>query len=563
MEAQGNPTVDNDASGSPREVCSVNPLVPQVQQVVPTATPAGALDAAPVRQQGETMTTFMARLSTYMQQVQEEQRREAAAEAARLNTIARDAEQRRWQHAEAAANHNKARRDAASVLMQQELLIPPCSKNGTLIRQRRIRTKSALANIMHQVILTCNWQQVELARQARIISNYKENLRSLHARLEELEKVDVLHRHMASSSIDPSICKLEERMDHLVALVGNLNSFQRPATISQQMAAVEADPRQLQQQPPGTCNSMLPRLYKMSKFSIDKFDDDHKADPVTWWQGFTNELSIHLVPPESKISALYLCSTSASQVWLNHLAQTEDVEVAKLYTKFTWEAMTEKWRKRFIVDDAQDKGANRIFTMHQGSQPTREWLTEWQKIVTIRNLDIPFVHLRREFFEQSVEALSTAFGERSLYMDFNQIVDKACKVIQSNQWAANEQRTQPDFVEKGKGPRTQPVVVVQFDGQENDQALTHESSEGDGVNALPPRRDNKKKKALTHESSESEHSHRGYVRWPHSHIVFPCESSPVPEAAAQKLGRAASSAGPRLASSSAAEAARSVAWGVR
>ncbi|GBG72584.1 hypothetical protein CBR_g12156 [Chara braunii] len=322
MEAQGNPTVDSAASGSPRKVCNTNPLVPQVQQERSTATPAEDLDAAPVRQQNETMTAFLARLATNMQQVQEEQQREAAAEAAHLNAIARDAEQRRRQHAEAAANHNKARQDAASVLMQQEAVhtaalqawnFDPAEAHTEPTVEEQ--TNSALANIMHQVILTCNWQQVELARQAHIISDYEETLKSLHARLDMLEKDDVPHRHTTSSSIDPSIRELEEQMDHLVVLVGNLNSFQRPATISQQMVARQADMRQLQQQPTGTCNSMTSKQYKMPKFSIDKFDDYHKAD--------TNELSIHLVLPELKISALYLCSTGASQVWLNHLAKTE------------------------------------------------------------------------------------------------------------------------------------------------------------------------------------------------------------------------------------------------
>ncbi|GBG73210.1 hypothetical protein CBR_g12927 [Chara braunii] len=487
MDTQGNPTVDNAASGSPSEACSSNHPAPQAQQEGSTATSAGTLDAAPVRQQGETMTAFLVRLGTYMQQVQEEQQREAAAEAARLNAIARAEEQRRRQQADAAANHNKARRDAASVLMQQEaahtaaLQAWHVDPTETTEPATEDQTKSALASMMHQVILTCNWQQGELARQAPTIT-----------------------KHTASSSIDPSIRELEERMDHLVALVGNLKSFRHPTTISQQIAALQAELRQLQQQPTGTCNNVTPKQYKMPKFSIDKFDDYHKVDPISWWQGFTNELDIHLVPPESKISALYLCSTSASQVWLNHLAQTEGVDVSKLYTKITWEAMTKKWRKRFIVDDAQGKGVNRIFSMHQGSQPTREWLTEWQKIVTIPNLDIPFVHLRRKFFQLSVDALSTALGKRSLYTDFDQIVEKVRKVIQTNRWAANERRSQPTFVEKGKGPRLQQVAAVQGNGQENDQAMTHESSEGDGVNALPPRRNNNKKKKKAKSASTME-----------------------------------------------------------
>ncbi|GBG74152.1 hypothetical protein CBR_g17865 [Chara braunii] len=491
MDTQGNPKVDNAASGSPHEACSSNPVAPQAQQEGSTATSAGTLDAAPVRRQGETMTAFLARLGTYMEQVQEEQQREAAPEAARLNAIARAEEQRRRQQADAAANHNQARRDAASVLMQQEAAhtaalqawhVDPAEMTEPTTEDQ---TKSALASMMHQVILTCNWQQVELARQARTITAYEETLKSLHARLDMLEKDDVPHTHTASSSMDQSIRELEGRLFHLVEMIGNLNSFRHPTTISQQIAALQADLRQLQQQPTGTCNSVTPKQFKVPKFSIDKFDDYHKADPISWWQGFTNELSIH--------------------VWLNHLAQTEGVKVSKLHSKITWEAMTEKWRKRFIVDDAQGKGVNRIFSMRQGSQPTREWLTEWQKIVTIPNLDIPFVHLRRKFFQRSVDALSTALGERSPYTDFDQIVEKVLEVIQTNRWAANERRSQPTFVEKCKGPQPQQVAAVQGNGQENDQAMTQESREGDEVNALPPRRNNnnKKKKAKSASTTEA------------------------------------------------------------
>ncbi|GBG59707.1 hypothetical protein CBR_g54812 [Chara braunii] len=234
------------------------------------------------------MMAFLARLDTYMQQVREEQQREAAAETARLNAIARDAEQRRRKHAEAAANHNKARKDAASVLMQQEAAhsaalqawnVDPAETTEPTAEEQ---TKSALANMMHRVILTCNWQQVELARQARTIAEYEETLKGLHARLDVLEKDDVPHRHTSSSSIDPSIHEVEERMDHLVALVGNLNSFRQPSIISQQIAALQAELGQLQQQPIGTCNSLMSKQFKMPKFNIDRFDDYHKADPISW-----------------------------------------------------------------------------------------------------------------------------------------------------------------------------------------------------------------------------------------------------------------------------------------
>ncbi|GBG73419.1 hypothetical protein CBR_g16135 [Chara braunii] len=141
-----------------------------------------------------------------MQQIREEQQREVAAEMARLNAIACDAAQRRRQHAEAAANHNKARKDAASVLMQQEAAhtaalqawnVDPAETTEPTAEEQ---TKSALANMMHQVIVTCNWQQVAL--------EYEETLKSLHARLDVLQKDDVPHRHTASQRRRSSKAKL-------------------------------------------------------------------------------------------------------------------------------------------------------------------------------------------------------------------------------------------------------------------------------------------------------------------------------------------------------------------
>ncbi|GBG70904.1 hypothetical protein CBR_g8205 [Chara braunii] len=157
------------------------------------------------------------------------------------------------------------------------------------------------------------------------------------------------------------------------------------------------------------------------------------------------------------------------------MATIHDVQVSDLYKKVSWEDMTKEWKKRFIVDDAPTLAINRIFTMAQGSTPTRDWLTDWQKIVATPDLDLPFPHLRREFYNRSCAALSLALGDREQYNTFAKIINKAREIIKTNRAAAHEKSTwQPTYVEKdfmvraGLDPRvrrkSQPTQVTLADG---------------------------------------------------------------------------------------------------
>ncbi|GBG59798.1 hypothetical protein CBR_g54900 [Chara braunii] len=150
------------------------------------------------------------------------------------------------------------------------------------------------------------------------------------------------------------------------------------------------------------------RPYKMPTFRIEKFDDYTHQDPVIWWQGFTAETGIHEVPNHLYISMLFLNAKGGCQIWLSHMATIHDVQVSDLHKKISWNEMAREWKKRFIVDDAQALASSRLFSMTQGNTPTRDWLTEWQKIVATPDLDLPFSHLRREFYNRSCAALSHA-----------------------------------------------------------------------------------------------------------------------------------------------------------
>ncbi|GBG68280.1 hypothetical protein CBR_g2828 [Chara braunii] len=231
--------------------------------------------------------------------------------------------------------------------------------------------------------------------------------------------------------------------------------------------------------------------YKMPTFHIEKFDDYMHQDPVLWWEGFTTQLRILFVAKHAYIGALFLSSKGGCQIWLTHLASTHGVDVADLKDKISWEELTWLWKKRFIVDDAPALAINRLFNMTQGNTATRDWLMEWQNIAATPDLDLPFTHLRREFYNRSCAALSLALGDREQYATFAEIIDKAREIIKTNRAAHERSTWQPTYVEKLKtGPRPQHVAAVQSDSGE-DQAASQASREGDQVAAVQPRSNNK------------------------------------------------------------------------
>ncbi|GBG58941.1 hypothetical protein CBR_g24292 [Chara braunii] len=180
---------------------------------------------------------------------------------------------------------------------------------------------------------------------------------------------------------------MEDHIDHVVAMLGNISTFAAPTTtISSQLHTLKTEVQQLQ-----TTNADgNPKMYKMPTFNLERFDDYTQQDPVLWWEAFTTQLRILLVAKNAYIGALFLNSKGGCQTWLSHLATSHGVDVPDLKDVITWEELTRLWKKRFIVDDAPTLAINRLFTMSQGNTATRDWLTEWQKIVAEPNLNLPF-----------------------------------------------------------------------------------------------------------------------------------------------------------------------------
>ncbi|GBG92994.1 hypothetical protein CBR_g58132 [Chara braunii] len=463
----------------------------------------GAALGMPGQLANESIADYKQRFQTQLALIEAEEQRQLAAEAACLQAeAAATAEKQRLQTL-ADANTQARRKEAQDLLQRHEAASierlkfwhfqPSNGDDGTPEEQH----KEFLSKLVTRLLYACSYQQSELERQnqelqqqyqdlkkqhqelanlRRTVQSHEDATRALNSRVLDLEQA-VPGPDVGVSSSAPSNRQLEERVDHVVAMLGDISTFAERTTISNQLDTLKTEVQQLQL-PNKNGNST--QHYKMPTFQIEKFDDYTHQDPVLWWEGFTTQLRILLVAKHVYIGALFLNSKGGCQIWLTPLAATHDVDVADLKDKISWEELTRLWKKRFIVDDAPALAINRLFNMTQGNTTTRDWLTEWQKIAATPDLDLPFTHLHREFYNRSCTALSLALGDREQYATFAEIIDKAREIIKTNRAAAHEKSAwQPTYVEKVKtGPRPQHVAAVQSDSGE-DPAAAQASREGD------------------------------------------------------------------------------------
>ncbi|GBG60289.1 hypothetical protein CBR_g4244 [Chara braunii] len=426
--------------------------------------------------------------------IEVEEQRQLAAAAARLQAEEAAAAEKLRLQAEADADNQARRKEAKDLLQRHEATsierlkfwhFEPNGDDETPEEQH----KEFLFKLVTRLLYACNYQRSELERQNQELQQLFQDLKQQHQELANLRQMAVPGPDAGASGSAPSSRQLEERVDHVVAMLDDISTFAAPTTVSSQLEALKTEVQQLQ----STNTYGNPKQYKMSTFQLEKFDDYTHQDPVLWWEAFTTQLRILPVAKHAYIGALFMNSKGGCQIWLTHMAATHGVDVADLKDKIAWEELTRMWKKRFIVDDAPTLAINRLFTMFQGNTATRDWLTEWQKIAAVPDLDLPFTHLRREFYNRSCAALSQTLGDREQYTTFAEIIDKAREIIKTNRSAAHEKSTwQPTYVEKVRtGPRQQQFAAVQSDNTVEDPTATQASCEGDQVAAVQPRSNNK------------------------------------------------------------------------
>ncbi|GBG61709.1 hypothetical protein CBR_g23225 [Chara braunii] len=272
------------------------------------------------------------------------------------------------------------------------------------------------------------------------------------------EAQDLLQRHEATSieqlkfwpfkpseEHDDATPEEQHRVDHVVAMLGDISTFAAPATISKQLDTLKTEVHQLHQLPNKDGNS--PQHYKMPTFQIEKFDDYTHQDPVLWWEGFATQIRILFVPNYSYIGALFLNSKGGCQIWLSHLATVHGVDVADLKDKISRQELTRLWKKRFIVDDAPALAINRLFAMTQGNTATQQHATGSRNGKRSRQRRISNCHFR--ICAGSSTTVPTPLTDVGVeVVDLYDYIAKIDREFKTQRWKWSEHGLQANFVMK-------------------------------------------------------------------------------------------------------------------
>ncbi|GBG92560.1 hypothetical protein CBR_g56033 [Chara braunii] len=312
--------------------------------------------------------------------------------------------------------------------------------------------------------------------------------------------------------------QLNERIDHVVTIIGDISTFNGPDSISSTVAAIKTDITKLQTRPEAAT-----KTFKMPHFDISKFDDYNKSDALSWWQRFLTEASCRMVPADDMLKALYLQMIGGAQGWMNHLAATHKCTIAELHTHITWKEFEELWFTRFMVRNVVKAAMNEVYTCSQGNMPTRDWTTKWQKIVTTAGFDLTFPNQRSEFFSRLCAGLRSALGNEYDYTTFQAILDRPNLVIQTDDKAANERQSQPHYVAKQAYQRPTHNNAVFSEEIDDHHAAAASSSDGGIVAALPPKHPKQFARTRRHKGQrrrELGSSHGRLIRSPRRSMTY-------------------------------------------
>ncbi|GBG80461.1 hypothetical protein CBR_g30924 [Chara braunii] len=378
-------TADNSAHASPKR-----PVTPPI----------------PVQQADELLLVFLERLQQYSETTaaelrkweeeegarqQEIQRQLAEAGAARQQAAAEAAAAARLQQQQVEASQNQARYQATMDLARDE------ATYARLLRRQHFqetkeqeepteeeRDKEGTAVLMENLLYTCNWQQRELLAMRQVFIRHETAFKALDKKILTLQvEISTLHAansqqqtlnsqqqklndqlqtdvsmglaqlsaaaSTGSAAVDCSPAsaaqakQLEERINHLVASLGDISKFAGASTVSNQLQTLSD---RVDQRPVAAAKE-----WKMPNFKIEKFDDYHKTDPLQWWMAFNAEADVHHTPAHRQLDALYLQLIGGAQAFMTHMPVTMECTIANLHMKITWEEFETKWKTRFMDCD--------------------------------------------------------------------------------------------------------------------------------------------------------------------------------------------------------------------
>ncbi|GBG69523.1 hypothetical protein CBR_g4359 [Chara braunii] len=471
-----------------------------------TASNAEPLPVCPARGSNEPLPNFIQRMQDYTAALTQVKEQQEAAAAERLRLAEEAAAQTRRQ-AEAdqlaidqlnagSAEVVSANQAQWTAVLNGMRYVPAPGSEPTTVQQERHDLADILLHTMRAVIWNSSMGELhsrstlqlqhDLSQNVKILAaavKVADNqLKQLDARIATLEARPPQAAPGCTPDMTDTTKQLNGRIDHVINLIGDIGVFNGPDTISNTVAAIKTDITKLQTKPDATTKN-----YKMPHFDISKFDDHNKTDALAWWQRFLMEASCRTVPDDYLMKALYLQLIGGAQAWMNHLAATHTCTIAELHKHITSKEFEQLWFTRFMVRNVVKAAMNEVYTCSQGSMPTRDWTTKWQKIVTTPGFNLTFPNQRSEFFSRSCSGLRSALSNEYDYTSFQAILDRANLVIQTDDKAANEKQSQPHYVAKHGYQRPAHNNAVISEETDDLHAAAASSSDGGIVVALPPK----------------------------------------------------------------------------
>ncbi|GBG75947.1 hypothetical protein CBR_g21189 [Chara braunii] len=273
----------------------------------------------------------------------------------------------------------------------------------------------------------------------------QEDIHRLSSRIQQLEKRLVVAPIASASNTSDRIHALE--ID--VGALKDGAQIQRTATqhLEQRICAAAAHPSPVERE----------TTPKWDGQTI--FFDSSKTDPIQWFRNFELTLQLHLVSKHKHHTYLYSRSGGACQAWLDNLLSKYGVVAADLHTQISWEDLKAAWHKRFQVKPPEIKAMDKLLTFEQGTLPSGDWITEYQRLTSVPDLQMGFKAIKNYFISRSCPALSNALTHVDEYLTTTaELFDKAAQIIVTNKEAKNLGRS--SAAGPGRDQHRPRVVVV-------------------------------------------------------------------------------------------------------
>ncbi|GBG59186.1 hypothetical protein CBR_g32201 [Chara braunii] len=409
------------------------------------------------------------------------------AEQARLLAI----EQQR-QHDEAAAraaDEERHQRHEKIFTGEQALLTMAAdwrteAENGKL--EDSANKIALLLSHLTDLLATCITQQEE-------IHGLDNSLAHVQDRLQQLEQRPV-------AAADASSSNTSDRLNALEMDVGSLKDG-----VQLQQTAMQ----QLQQRICTTANTSSSEPRETApKFDGQKiFCDSMKTDPIPWFRKFELTLQLHNVKEHKHHAYLYSRSGGACQAWLDNLLSKYGVIAADLHTKISWDDLKAAWHKRVQVEPPEIKATDKLMIFEQGALPSTNWIAEYQRLMSVPDIQMGFKAIRHYFISRSCPALSNALTHvEDTLTTTAELFDKAAQIIITNKEAKNLRSSASGPSRDQHRPRVVVVAAATLFDQSSEAVST---SEGDRLAAaqedagLPIERQGQTGKLCTAESDST------------------------------------------------------------